>query len=121
MRISFGIECKDWRFYIARRKAQEKGEGNHRRSYNMLFTYNEELRKRNVETLVKMQLDIPKLNVNPTFKICFSSMKEGFVKGCRPFIRLDRYHLKGPYGGVFFSIIALYANTRLFPIAWAIT
>ena len=27
MRISFGIECKDWRFYRARRKAQEKGEG----------------------------------------------------------------------------------------------
>ena len=57
------------------------GWHNHGQSYNMLFTYAEELRKRNARTLVKKQLDRPSLNVNPTSKrffVCFSAMNEGF-------------------------------------------
>jgi hypothetical protein len=27
-------------------------------------------------------------------------MKNGFVRGCRPWFGIDGCHLKGPYGGV---------------------
>ncbi|KAK2652457.1 hypothetical protein Ddye_012313 [Dipteronia dyeriana] len=44
----------------------------------------------------------------------------GFIEGCRPFIGIDGCHLKGPYGGVILSTIALDANSGLYPLAYCI-
>ncbi|KAF6141213.1 hypothetical protein GIB67_024297 [Kingdonia uniflora] len=40
----------------------------------------------------------------------------GFIKGCRPILRLDGCFLKGKYGGVCLSVLSLNANNGLFPI-----
>ncbi|KAL0416546.1 UNVERIFIED_CONTAM: hypothetical protein Slati_3486500 [Sesamum latifolium] len=42
------------------------------------------------------------------------------MAGCNPFIRFDRCHLKGPFGGVLLAAIGLDENNGLFPIAFAI-
>jgi hypothetical protein len=50
-----------------------------------------------------MKLDRPNINTQPTFMryfVCFEAMSIGFVEGCRPFIGVDRCHLKGKYGGI---------------------
>ncbi|KAK2655624.1 hypothetical protein Ddye_008676 [Dipteronia dyeriana] len=48
------------------------------------------------------------------------STDEGFLEGCRPFVDIDRCYLKGPYRGVILSIIGLYANSGLYPLAYCI-
>ena len=47
-------------------------------------------------------------------------MKSGFLNGCRPFIGVDGCHLRGPYGGVLISAVALDGNNGLFPVALAV-
>lgn len=51
--------------------------------------------------------------------ILFEAIKEGFPKGCRPFIRLHGCHLKGPYGGIFLSAVILDGNKGVLPLAFA--
>ncbi|XP_056688620.1 uncharacterized protein [Spinacia oleracea] len=45
---------------------------------------------------------------------------EGFLGGCRPLIGVDGCHLKGNYGGILLSAIALDNNNEIFPLAFAI-
>ena len=59
----------------------------------------------------------------PHFKrlfICLQASILGFVAGCRPVIRLDGCHLKGPYGGILLAAIGIKANLQFFPLAYAI-
>ena len=57
------------------------------------------------------------------FKSIFISFKgviDGLSAGCRSLIGVDGAHLKGSFGGVLLSAIAIDANNELFPFAWAI-
>ncbi|KAL2941691.1 Msx2-interacting protein [Bienertia sinuspersici] len=45
---------------------------------------------------------------------------DGLFNGCRSLIGVDGCHLKGNYGEVLLSAIALDGNDELFPFAWAI-
>ncbi|KAK2642842.1 hypothetical protein Ddye_024605 [Dipteronia dyeriana] len=54
---------------------------------------------------------------NDNAVLSFQALKQGFLEGCRPFIGLDGCHLKGPYGGVLLSAVALEANSGIFPLA----
>ena len=49
--------------------------------------------------------------------LSFPALRDSFKTGCRPFIGIDDYHLKGPYRGVLLSAVAIDANTGIFPIA----
>ncbi|TXG59922.1 hypothetical protein EZV62_014495 [Acer yangbiense] len=48
--------------------------------------------------------------------VSFEAQKMRFLEGCRPFIGIDGCHLKGPYGGVLLSAVALDANSGLYPL-----
>ncbi|KAL0448816.1 UNVERIFIED_CONTAM: hypothetical protein Slati_1438000 [Sesamum latifolium] len=52
--------------------------------------------------------------------VCFGGLKTGFKAGCRPIIRVDRCHLKGPNGGILLPAIGVDPNNSLFPIAYAV-
>ncbi|TXG49133.1 hypothetical protein EZV62_025008 [Acer yangbiense] len=52
--------------------------------------------------------------------VSFEAQMKGFLEGCMPFIGIDECHLKGPYGGVLLSAIALNANSSLYPLAYCI-
>ncbi|XP_044508956.1 uncharacterized protein LOC123227891 [Mangifera indica] len=43
--------------------------------------------------------------------------KKGFLEGCRRFIGVDGCHLKGHFGGVLLSAVAIDANSGIFPLA----
>ena len=43
-------------------------------------------------------------------------LRDGFKKGCRPFIGFDGCHLEGPFEGVLLSVVSLDANQETFPI-----
>ena len=47
-------------------------------------------------------------------------MWKGFLAGCRPLIGVDGTHLKGNYGGILLSAVALDANNEIFPLAYAV-
>ncbi|KAH7865768.1 hypothetical protein Vadar_010984 [Vaccinium darrowii] len=82
-----------------------------------------EVRKTNPGTLFKMQFNRPDITQNPMFMrlfVPFEAMINGFLNGCRPFIGIDGCHLKGPYGGVLISAVALDGNSGLFPLAVAL-
>ncbi|TXG50991.1 hypothetical protein EZV62_023515 [Acer yangbiense] len=44
------------------------------------------------------------------------TVNQSFLDGCRLFIEVDGCHLKGPYGGVLLSAVALDANNGLFSL-----
>ena len=50
---------------------------------------------------------------------CLGPLKEGF-KLCRPVIRLDECHIKGPYRGQLLTAIGVDPNNGWWPIAWAV-
>lgn len=52
--------------------------------------------------------------------ISFAATWKGFLGGCRPLIGIDGTHLKGNYGGILLSAVALDANNEIFPLAFAI-
>lgn len=58
-------------------------------------------------------------NPRPTFKrfvVAFPSLKEGFIRGYRHFLRINGCHLKGPYGGVLLSAVSLDVFMKFTPL-----
>ncbi|KAL2899668.1 Extracellular exo-alpha-(1-_5)-L-arabinofuranosidase [Bienertia sinuspersici] len=54
-----------------------------------------------------------------TIFITFRGALEGLFAGCRSLIGVDGIHLKGNFGGILLSKVALDGNNELFPVAWA--
>ncbi|XP_031124273.1 uncharacterized protein LOC116026987 [Ipomoea triloba] len=93
--------------------------------FKLLNSYCEELKRSNPGTSVKMKVDGQfSVNGRPRFVrlyICYAACKEGFLRGCRPFLGLDGCHLKGPQkGGQLLSAVGVDGYNRLYPIAFAI-
>ncbi|KAF7136322.1 hypothetical protein RHSIM_Rhsim08G0160500 [Rhododendron simsii] len=119
----FGIESSRIQFYRAKRKCMDALKGSHGDQYKLLPTYAVEVRKTNPGSLIKMDYNRPFPTQNPMFRrlfVSFAGMIKGFLNGCRPFIMVDGCHLKGPYGGVLISAVALDGNNGLFPLAVAV-
>ncbi|XP_024047669.1 uncharacterized protein LOC102621741 isoform X2 [Citrus sinensis] len=118
-----GIETNRKKIYRAKKKALDKLNGNYADAYQSLRDYAQVLRERNPDVLVKMKFESSfDKNRRPILKFqrfmfSFPALKDGFIYGCRWFIGLDGCHLKGPFGGVLLSAVALDANGGIFPIA----
>ncbi|KAL2944917.1 Zinc finger CCHC domain-containing protein 12 [Bienertia sinuspersici] len=52
--------------------------------------------------------------------ISFRACLDGLFAGCRGLIGVDGTFLKGNYGGVLLSAMALDGNNEMFPVSWAI-
>ncbi|KAJ4702229.1 MuDR family transposase [Melia azedarach] len=120
LRTKFGVHCNKKKIYRAKKKALETASIDHRHSYKKLIEYAEILRQTNPGVLVKIKYSDVYETTPPKFQrfmFSFQALKKGFVKGCRWFIGLDGCHLKGPYGGVLLSAVALDANNGIFPLA----
>ncbi|GAV59754.1 hypothetical protein CFOL_v3_03285, partial [Cephalotus follicularis] len=82
----YGVSPHPKKLYRARQKAKNQNEGKHNESYSNTS------------------------EGPPVFRrmfICYGASKKGFLDGCRPFIGLDGYHLKVPFGGVMLSAISI--------------
>ncbi|KAG4924851.1 hypothetical protein JHK87_050391 [Glycine soja] len=108
-------------FYQAKRKVQQTTKGVHDVYYNDLRPWIVLVENENKGSTVKLNVElVPKPNMNPQFKrlfLCLDAQKKRFVRGCRPWLGIDGCHLKGPYGGILLSIVALDTNRGIFPIA----
>ena len=121
---SYGVQPHPMQLYRARCKARDEIEGKHAKSFKLIPQYARLLLDKNPSSIVKIDYWLRHSpNNTPTFKrlfICLYACKQGFLKGCRPFIGLDGCHLKGPYGGVLLIVVSLDANNGLFPIAFMV-
>ncbi|XP_074291481.1 uncharacterized protein LOC141618282 [Silene latifolia] len=113
----WGSKVSNYMVGQARKKAQLSVVGEYREQYLLLHRYAAEILKTYSDNTVKFSLD------NGVFQrvyICFSSLKLGFLAGCRPFISLDGCFLKGPFGGQLLVAVGRDGNNQMFSIAWAV-
>ncbi|XP_021615715.1 uncharacterized protein LOC110617306 [Manihot esculenta] len=120
----WGVEVHVWQLYRAKCKARDENMGMHCESFKKLKKYVHYLQTYNPGTVVKIQ-SAPRVNEDDPFVfqriwIMFDAIKSGFENGCRPFIRLDGCHLKGPYGGIFLVAVILDGNRGVLPLAFSI-
>ncbi|XP_027166474.1 uncharacterized protein LOC113766485 [Coffea eugenioides] len=123
MITKYGIKPSYMQLFRAKKKAEEEIQGNFSDSYGKLPKYVALLRQYNLQSICKIHYDRPNLLVEPRFLrifISFRAQKTGFLEGCRPFIGFDGCHLKGPFGGVLLTAVALDGNDSIFPIAFAV-
>ncbi|KAK8637441.1 hypothetical protein V6N13_064860 [Hibiscus sabdariffa] len=67
----------------------------------------------------ELMVERPTAADRPKFKrlyVCFSALKEGFKKYCRPVISLDECFLKSPFKGEILSVVGRDSNNQIFPI-----
>ncbi|XP_010677753.1 uncharacterized protein LOC104893355 [Beta vulgaris subsp. vulgaris] len=105
------------------RSTDRKHEG-HDVSYSLLPGYCEIVKETNPESIVICAWTPPDHPERPlSFSSIFIALKgpmEGLLAECRSLIGVDDAHLKGNYGGILLSAIALDGNNEIFPFAWAI-
>ncbi|XP_027082479.1 uncharacterized protein [Coffea arabica] len=121
---TYGMKPSKMQIFRAKNKALNEIEVTHDESYSKLPKYAELLRNNNPNSICKIHYDRPNLLVELKFLrifISFRAQKLGFLEGCRPFVGFDGYFLKGPFGGVLLTAVALDANNSIFLIAFAVT
>ncbi|KAK9008792.1 hypothetical protein V6N11_080270 [Hibiscus sabdariffa] len=107
----------------ARNWAIEQINGRVVHEFNRLFDYVFALRSADPGGTFELMVERPTAADIPNFKrlyVCFSALKEGFKKYCRPVISLDKCFLKGPFKGEILSVVGRDSNNQIFPIAWAV-
>ncbi|KAK1570739.1 hypothetical protein Q3G72_006431 [Acer saccharum] len=116
LRENYRVSVDVQRLYNAKKKALAGLAKDHAKCFGLLRRYAYMVNQTNPRSAVHICTQDPQ----PTFQrmfLSFEAQKLGFLEGCRPFIGVDGCHLKGPFGGVLLSAVALDANSGLFPLA----
>ncbi|KAL2935023.1 Alpha-methylacyl-CoA racemase [Bienertia sinuspersici] len=110
--------------YRAKQAALQQIYGGHDVSYTYLPAYCDAIIASNPNSYAQHSWYPPNHPERPlsfaTIFICFKAALDGFFAGCRVLIGVDGAFLKGNYGEVLLSAVALDGNNEIFPIAWAI-
>lgn len=94
-----------------------------KRQYSMLWSYAVELKKHYAGNTIKVDVERPFPTIPPRFArfyFCFDGCKNGFKKGCRPFIGVYGCNLKIMYGGQLLVAIARDPNDQYYPLAFGV-
>ncbi|KAK3226763.1 hypothetical protein Dsin_006625 [Dipteronia sinensis] len=116
LRENYRVSVDVQRLYNAKRRALAGLAKDHAKCFGLLRRYAYMVNQSNPGSAVHICTQQPQ----PTFQrmfLSFEAQKLGFLEDCRPFIGVDGCHLKGPFGGVLLSAVALDANSGLFPLA----
>ncbi|KAL2899681.1 putative membrane protein insertion efficiency factor [Bienertia sinuspersici] len=109
--------------YKIKSEALQKIHGGHDVSYSYLPKYCEMIKSTNPLSAAFCSWTPPTHPDKPlsfsTIFITFRGALEGLFAGCRSLIGVDGIHLKGNFGGILLSKVALDGNNELFPVAWA--
>lgn len=120
----YRVQMSKSTLYRAKRLALQEIHGGHDVSYSFLPAYCEVVRSTNPGSVAVCKWFPENHPERPlTFNRLFISFKgaiDGFLAGCRGLVGVDGTFLKGNYGGVLLSAVALDGNNEMFPIAWAI-
>ena len=112
------VEVSKWKCYRAKWRALEMLRGSISSHYTKLSSYKAELVRVDREGRFEFLLD--EGQVFKAFFIGFSSLRKGFLKGCRPIIGFDGCFLKTFLGGALLSAVTKDANNQMYPICWAV-
>nr|KAJ0201088.1 hypothetical protein LSAT_V11C600328790 [Lactuca sativa] len=106
----------------AKKVALQDIEGSLIKHYGRLWSYGEEIIRSNLGSTVSLDVDIMPYSTTffSKFYVCFKAIRDGWLEGCRPVIRLNGCFLKGIVRGEVLSAIGKDANNHIYPIAWVV-
>ncbi|KAK3229899.1 hypothetical protein Dsin_001780 [Dipteronia sinensis] len=116
LRESYKLSVDIRTFYRAKHRALKELAKDHAKCFGYLMRYAYMLNQSIPGVVVHIYTQHP----HPTFQkmfLSFEPQRVGFLEDCRPFIGVDKCHLKRPFGGVLLSAVSLDANSGLFPLA----
>ncbi|KAL2925032.1 1-deoxy-D-xylulose-5-phosphate synthase [Bienertia sinuspersici] len=120
----FGVQMTKSSLYRMKAQALIEIHGGFDVSYSYLPNYCEVIKSTNPGSLAHCTWNSAEHPERPlSFNCIFISFKgclDGVVAGCRGLIGVNGTFLKGNYGGVLLSAIALDGNNEMFPLAWAV-
>lgn len=103
--------------YKVKKKALIEIHGSHDDSYSRLPDYCQVIHNLNPGSIATCSWNPPDHPEKPlTFNRIFICL-DGLFAECRSLIGMDGTHLKGNYGGVLLSAVAMDANNEIFPFA----
>lgn len=120
----YGVYMKQASLYTMKKHVTETLFGGHDESYGHLPAYVKVICESNPESKAHCSHveseSIPGQLLFTRIFISFAAMWKWFLGGCRPLIGIDGTHLKGNYGGILLSAVALDGNNEIFPLAYAV-
>ena len=116
----YGCKVNKQKVYKPKKIALQSGGADYESSYKLIRSYAQMVLNRMPDALaivhvIRLHGNQPKTHFDRCI-LSFPELREGFKRGCRPFIGIDGCHLKGPYKGVLLSAVALDANIGIYPI-----
>ena len=109
----------------AREFAQKQIEGDHEQQYANLRDYALELKNKNNDTTVKIQVETnpdstDALRVFRRIYVCLGALKKCYKAGRRDILGLDGAFIKGTYSGQVLTAVGVDSNNGLYPVAYAV-
>ncbi|CAN1278114.1 hypothetical protein LINPERPRIM_LOCUS16538 [Linum perenne] len=123
VRLRYGIEVTPRHCYRAKKKAEDMLNGDLKLEYRQLRNYIAELKRADPRGQFMLEVDPHPCETAVYFKrfyVGFSSLKKGFLAGCRRMFGLDGCFLKGEVEGMLLAAVGKDGNNQVFPIAWAV-
>ncbi|XP_058751316.1 uncharacterized protein LOC131624382 [Vicia villosa] len=123
LRQNFFVGITVARAWKAKLIAKSIFEGDAYRQYANLRRYATELHRVNPGNTVSITVNIPSPSIQPrfgSFYFCFDGCRKGFTNGCKPFVGVDRCHLKTKYGGQLLIAVGRDPNDQYFPLAFGV-
>ena len=127
-KLQYGVEVPKMMAYRAKNHALDAVLGDHREQYFILRDWAQAVLDTNAGSRVIVHTVVPlpseeNPHPGPTFHglfFCLNGTKEGFLKGCRPFIGLDGCFIKLCTGAQILAATGRDGNNNMFPIAFAV-
>ncbi|XVF51015.1 hypothetical protein PTKIN_Ptkin04bG0149700 [Pterospermum kingtungense] len=106
-----------------KKRMTQKLFGNFREKFTMFKDYADELLDKNPGSTIILHVDRFTSDSPHMFKriyVCFTALKKGWKKGCRPILGVDGCFLKSQWKGELLSAIGKDRNHQMYPMAWAV-
>ncbi|CAN1184867.1 hypothetical protein LINPERHAP2_LOCUS37210 [Linum perenne] len=121
--LTYGLEVTVRVCANARKEARRILEGTLAEQYAKMRSYVSTLQLADPDGLFALEVDPVPGTQTSKFKrlyVGFSSLRLGFLSGCRRMFALDGCFLKGEVKGMLLSAVGKDGNNQMFPIAWAV-
>ncbi|CAN1134419.1 hypothetical protein LINPERPRIM_LOCUS16104 [Linum perenne] len=123
VRLRYGIEVSNRHCYRAKVAAQDMINSTVKEEYKNLRRYLAELKRADPAGRFLLEVDLMPGEESVYFKrffVGFSSLRKGFLCGCRKMFGLDGCFLKGEVEGMLLAAVGKDGNNQVYPIAWAV-
>ncbi|CAN1121015.1 hypothetical protein LINPERHAP2_LOCUS531 [Linum perenne] len=117
MKLKYGLELEPRQCYREKVEARKLLTGTLEAEYMKIRSYIAELRRADPRGRFIVEVDTADSLDFVYFKrifVCFSSLNEGFLRGCRPMFGLDGCFLKGEVSGMILSAVGKDGNDQMY-------